>query len=88
MNPQSGPKESRANVWQTFWVTVEVLWGSQRPPGFYCGKTYSVGLAVPQNEVTDSNGATTREVRKTELVKTKRGWKRNDQGEPKMSPKG
>ena len=55
---------------------------------FYYSKTYSFGMVVPQNEVTDTNGATTGDVRKKQLVKTKQGWNRNDQGGPKMGPKG
>ena len=55
---------------------------------FYCSKTYSFGMVVPQNEVANVNEPTTRDVRKKKLVEGKQGRNQNDPRGAKMEPKG
>ena len=55
---------------------------------FYCSKTYSFGMVVPQNELSNANEATPRDLTKKKLVEATQGRTQNNQGEPKVGPKG
>ena len=66
-------------------VEKNVIFEKQR---FYCSKTYSFGMVVPQKELANANEATTRDLTKKKLVEATQGRTLNNQGERKIGPKG